>query len=312
MRFVFLSCLALVACAPAVPKEAEKKERTAAAERARQAAIKRTCGSQDSFERLKALAFEDAARVRRAESPVLGRLASTSVIRMERPVAVSRDEALGVTVCRGRLILELPPGAEDAFDGDRRLEADVEYSAQPAADGSGPVFQMKGAEPIVYRLAAVDLRGGGGRTPLPAPAVIHGEEPPVATAQAPASPPAPAAPPRPAARPAPVPPPPPPPAPVPPPAPRPVAAARPSFDCGYARSRVEVMICADPALARADRAMAGEYYRALVGADPDARRALKRTRDGFLRFRDRCPDAGCVAQAYADRIDEIRDIAGGG
>ena len=34
-----------------------------------------------------------------------------------------------------------------------------------------------------------------------------------------------------------------------------------------------------------------------------------RTRDRFLAYRDRCPDEACVAEAYRDRMDEIRDIA---
>lgn len=71
------------------------------------------------------------------------------------------------------------------------------------------------------------------------------------------------------------------------------------------------MVCADPGLARADRAMSSEFYAALANADPETRQALRRSRDRFLGFRDRCDSAGCVAQAYSDRIAEIRDISSG-
>jgi uncharacterized protein len=39
--------------------------------------------------------------------------------------------------------------------------------------------------------------------------------------------------------------------------------------------------------------------------------ALRASRDRWLAFRNRCPSASCVAQAYRDRLDEIADIAGG-
>jgi hypothetical protein len=84
--------------------------------------------------------------------------------------------------------------------------------------------------------------------------------------------------------------------------------ARPSFGCDDGLGRVERLICEDPWLARADRAMSTAFYRALDDADPFSRRELLRTRAVFLAFRDRCASARCVANAYADRIEEIRDI----
>ena len=341
-----LGCaLSLSACGDLEPKVPGEEKRERATELAQERRLKRACGSQETYDRLKAVTFDEATRVRRAESPLLDRLASASVVRMEDPVAKGRDETLNVTVCTGHLVLELPPGAEDAFDGDRRLEADVEYSAQEAADGSGLVYQIKGAEPIIYRLAALDMNrvptapmanptataDAGATAPPVAPEAV-----PPAPAAAPA--PAPAAQPTRVARPAPprldprptprpvpkptqvakrpAPPPRPPvrpavrPDPEPAPAPR-RAATRPSFNCGYARSRVERLVCADEGLARADRTMSAEFYAALANADPGTRAELRQSRDRFLRYRDRCGSAGCVAQAYSDRVAEIRDIASG-
>lgn len=242
--------------------------------------IRRACASEATYDRLKELAFDEAARIRRQDPRALDALAEAAVVRMEQPVAKSRDEALNVTVCTGRFILELPPGAENAFDGERRLTADIEYAAQAAADGSGLVYHMEGAEPIIYRLATV----GGLPRPVPAAAAPPLANPPRVAEAAP-----PAAKAEPERR----------------------TSASPSFNCARGRSRSERMVCSSPDLAERDRRMSSIYYSALAESDGATRRRLRASRDRFLRYRERCPNPACIAQAYEDRIDEIRDIAAG-
>src|SRR5205085_11039927 len=75
------------------------------------------CGSRATYARLKEVAFDDAIRLRGADPASLDTLAASSVVRMETPLVLNRDEQLNVTVCSGRFILELPPGAEAAFGG---------------------------------------------------------------------------------------------------------------------------------------------------------------------------------------------------
>jgi hypothetical protein len=281
--------------------------------------LRRACASSSTYDRLKELAFDEAARIRNQDPRELDALAAASVVRMENPVPKSRDENLNVTVCQGRFVLELPPGVENAFDGQRRLTADIEYAAQAAADGSGLVYHMEGAEPIVYRLATA-----GGFTPRTAqlePASVP--QPPAevpVTAAAPPQPaaaPAPVAPPRQEARGA--------PAPqrdvaaaAPRPAPKAEAeprqqrtAASPSFNCRYARSRSERMVCGSGSLAAKDRQMAGVYYAAMANADVGTRAHLRRSRDAFLSRRERCGSEECVRSIYDARIQEIRRIAAG-
>ena len=239
---------------------------------------------------------------------------------MVAPVAMSRDEALNITWCSRRMVIELPPGTEAVF-GAQRLEADVEYAAQEAADGSGLVYRLQGAEPITSRIASSPIERLGSRAPIETAAV--GRPPPIVpvTDQPPQSvddPGARAEPERPrigSGR----------PEPQPeaersveaprrstPPVAAPVrTAARPSFNCRYARSRSEKLVCADTDLARDDRGMSSEFYAALARGDGRMKAALRNSRDRFLRFRDRCPDAACIAQSYAGRIDEIRDIEAG-
>ncbi len=259
------------------------------------------CASATTYSRLKQIAFEEAVRIRNADPANLDTLATHSVVRMENPVVKSSDENLGVTVCSGRFILELPPGAERAFGGERRLSAEVEYAAQAAADGSGLVYQIEGAEPIIYKLAAFDLKGQRFQQPPPVGTEFAGASPP--PVPAPLGPPAPTLEPQST------------------PVPQPQVAlepgeakraergsSRPSFNCRYARSRGEIMVCESDRLAASDRRMSSAFYSALSNADRSARRKLRRTRDKFLAYRDRCRTEACVAQAYEGRMREIRDI----
>lgn len=270
------------------------------------------CASKATYARLKEVAFEQAIRLRAADPANLDTLAAHSVVRMEQPVVLNRDEDLNVTVCSGRFILELPPGAEAAFGGERRLTARIEYAAQQAADGSGLVYEIRGAEPIVQKLAAFDLRG----RPAPVPAAPNEGEQLASAAPAPAPAPerrmpapAPAPAPQPKAK---------APAPAPKPQARPAApasertrsaaAARPSFNCRQGRSRSEQMVCSSSRLAALDRAMSSQFYSAMADADGRTRAELRRTRDRFLAYRERCGSEACVADAYQGRMREIRDI----
>lgn len=288
--------------------------------------LQEACASQATYTRLKEVAFEEAVRIRNADPENLDTLAATAVVRMENPVVKSRDEALNLTVCTGKFVLELPPGAERGFGGERRLTADIEYAAQAAADGSGLVFQIEGAEPIIAKLAAFNMNGGmlaepdtqDGEVEL-AKADLPEDVPPVSEPRAALNPaPAPVVQPAPSPSPTlrplpgqrrPI-----EPAPEPEvePEPRPaVASARPSFNCRVARSRSEQAVCGNGRLAGLDRAMSSQFYSALSGADPETRRALRRTRDRFLSYRERCGgDEACIADTYQGRMAEIRDIAG--
>lgn len=181
MRLLVPVLMLAAGCSEAGPDEPQPKPRQAEAI----AAVARdACASPATYGQLKSLAFREALRVRRAKSPLLQRVYSHSVVRMEEPLLRRRDDAMGVTVCTGRFIIELPPAHVDAFDGDRRLMADIEYAAQPAADGSGLVYQMSGAEPIIYRLAAVALH-----EPPPPMVITRAPAPPsIATPRAPGAP----------------------------------------------------------------------------------------------------------------------------
>jgi hypothetical protein len=298
---VFAIALMAALWIPTDPVNDAAKNRHAAQERTIARRLQAACSSRATYDRLKQVAFDEAIRIRNADPVNLDTLATYSTVRMEEPRVKSRDETLDVTVCTGRLVLDIPPGAERAFGGERQLVADVEYAAQAAADGSGLVYQLKGAEPIIYKLAAFDLksqayRPAAGDAPVrtaradaPVGLPTDSEPPPVPRVDTPPPPPVVAE--RPVA------------------APRP--AANPSFDCSRARTRSERMVCGDAGLAELDREMSSRFYAALDQGGSGTRNALRKSRDRFLAYRDRCRDSACVAQAYRDRMDEIRDIAAG-
>ena len=85
-------------------------------------------------------------------------------------------------------------------------------------------------------------------------------------------------------------------------------SARPSFNCSNARTRSERAVCGSSGLAALDRSMAEVYNYALDGANARTASELRRTRDRFLAYRERCPTDACIADAYRGRIREINDI----
>lgn len=171
-----------------------------------QALAARLCSDPGTYERLKIAAFRQAARVRGTDSAPFERLAAFATVRMEEPLVVSGERAPRLIRCSARMSIDLPPGTA-AMSGSRILTSDIAFFGQPAADGSGIVWTLNAAEPIVYPLATMRRVTGEEFLPAPVvPAVFRGPEPapeavpPVDNAQqtaAPAAAPPPAAPPAP-------------------------------------------------------------------------------------------------------------------
>lgn len=260
--------------------------------------VRNECASRLTYARLKEFVFDEAARIRNSDPRRLDQVAAYSVVRMDEPVVKSRDDQLNITVCTGQFVLNLPPGIQDAFDGQPVIKADVEYAAQAAADGSGLVYSMSGAEPIIYRIATLGLRSQSPTQIAAATTVAEAEtnEPQVVTSTASTE-----------AKPTPLaakqvgsgern------------PAPRAKATATPSFKCRHAKTSTEKMVCNNGSLAAADRRMAAVFYSELARASAETKRALRRSRDKFLAKRERCSSEACVARVYEERVTEIRRI----
>ena len=283
----FAGAFALALCVSACGKGSNESDNASVGEPVEHAApessVARACAAGETFNRLKALVFDRAGQVPGADAASLDALEAASVVRMEKPVSRSVDEALELANCGGRFVLELPPGAEKGFNGARRLAADVNYSAQAATDGSGLAYRIEGADRIIGALAGFNLKHAdippetmpeGASAPLGEldieglPPDADGAESQVGKAR----------------------------------------DSRPSFSCRDARSEAERLICVSSSLAARDRALAGLYYSAMAHADPRTRGELRATQGAFLAYRARCIDEACIADAYEGRMQEIRDI----
>jgi hypothetical protein len=276
------------------------------------ATAEQRCGSQRTYDLVKQQLFRQAAQTRGTDQSTFDRLSAYAAIRVTNPVLKREDEELGTLVCSGNVALDLPPGVA-VVGGRSTLQASLDYSLQPAADGSGDVVTLSNADGIVVPLATLARTGTQPGLPQQqdqqqAPSPNAGDYGQPTDAVRPSAPQAPSAPPPPAR----------PPvsrepdrAPPPPRAESPSASIRPSFNCARARTRGEVAVCRSPELASLDRQMARFFYSARREADPQARAQLERTRGRFLAFRDRCGSDRCIADAYRGRITEIRDIVDG-
>lgn len=246
------------------------------------------CGTQKTYDLIKRELFRRAAQLRGSDQPAFDRLATYSVVRMDAPMLRSHDEDVGTIACAGSLALDLPPGVA-VVGGRRTLTANIGYSIQPAADGSGDVLTLSNADGIITPLATL-ARAGPPAGEAPA-SPTDSALPPLTSEPAPQAP-----------------------APSPPVAtapPPPQATASPSFNCRSARTRGEIAVCGDAGLAALDRQMAAQFNGALSQADSRQRSLLQRTRSDFLRYRDNCPSNSCIAETYRGRMREIRDIMSG-
>lgn len=117
----------------------------------------RLCASQNTIDSIRQRVFARARTASTDDGALLTRLEGGTVARMEGPRLLDFDEGLEQARCEGRLILELPRGTEPAFNYSRRLNASLEYIAEPAADGRGRIYRMSGADDLIDRLADADL-----------------------------------------------------------------------------------------------------------------------------------------------------------
>ena len=249
------------------------------------------CSAQSTYDRIKRELFKRAAALRASDQAAYDKLVAYAVLRVETPMLRGYDQRLNSASCSAFLSLDLPPGVAVA-GGRRTLSADVSYTLQPAADGSGEVLTLTEADGIITPLATLARTDGPAEQPAggaiaetaPLGSDVSGTDAPVEVR--------PAAPPEPPARTEPV-------------------RARPSFNCDDATTRGEIAVCENPDLAALDRTMAAQYRRAVAGASPAQRAALVQTRDRFLGYRDRCQTTGCMRDAYVGRMQEIRDIVEG-
>ncbi|KVP71221.1 hypothetical protein WL40_15850 [Burkholderia ubonensis] len=78
------------------------------------------------------------------------------------------------------------------------------------------------------------------------------------------------------------------------------------IDCSAAKTRTDRLICGDKALVSAGSALASAYDATVdAAADP---RAVILSQRAWLKQRDACGDAACVAAAYRDRAAALKQV----
>jgi hypothetical protein len=234
------------------------------------------CSSKSTYDAIKRELFRRAAQLRASDQAAYDELAGAAVARMENPVMESEDSSSGAVNCSATVSLDLPPGV--VAGGRRTLASDIDYTIDPNGG-----LALRNADAIIAPLATLARVAESG-APIETNEVAPGQsETNVASSQSANVQ----------------------------PGPQTSFPGRPSFDCAKARTRGEIAVCADSGLSALDLNMATQYGRALASASPDQRDQLRDTARRFYAFRDRCPDRQCVANAYMDRMREIRDIEEG-
>ncbi|HMI40215.1 MAG TPA: lysozyme inhibitor LprI family protein [Sphingomicrobium sp.] len=230
------------------------------------------CASSAIYDKIKLELFREAAEIRGRDQETLGRIAAYSALRVDEPVLRASDDAVHSVTCTAHLALDLPPGLAVA-GGRRSLDATLGYTVQSAGDGN--VVTLSGADAITVPLATLAKVAP---PPVSAPIAPLPSDPlaPIPESAAPSAP-----------------------------------VSQPSFDCAKARTRGEQAVCASTGLAALDRAMATYYNRVMASADDGTAAELRRTRDRFIAYRERCTTDTCIADAYRGRMREIGEIAAG-
>ena len=113
------------------------------------------CASNATYALIKSELFRRAAQQRGEDQASYDQIAQSAVVRMENPVMESQDNSSQTVNCSGSLSLDLPPGV--AVSGGRRtLMSDVDYTVEPAADGSGTAVALHNADAIIGPLATLE------------------------------------------------------------------------------------------------------------------------------------------------------------
>ncbi len=90
-----------------------------------------------------------------------------------------------------------------------------------------------------------------------------------------------------------------------------LAAVTPSFDCRADLSAIERAICGDSGLSARDRMLSETYYRLADTLPQPERFALRDQQRDWMRRRNACDNLACLANAYDQRIGQLRVLSGG-
>lgn len=112
------------------------------------------CASESIYRQIRDIVFDRAIEQFEGDPASLNSLRAAASVRMQYPVLRDFDPDIRRADCSGRLILDIPPAAQDEFGGASALQGDLEFALQPAADGGNAVVELGGVEVVVQRIVA--------------------------------------------------------------------------------------------------------------------------------------------------------------
>jgi uncharacterized protein YecT (DUF1311 family) len=87
----------------------------------------------------------------------------------------------------------------------------------------------------------------------------------------------------------------------------PLADIEPSFNCRFAKTVAEKLVCTTPALAALDRELAEVFNNTIHQGGIDGSRLQREEQAWVANVRDACLDVSCVAGAYTRRLEILKD-----
>ena len=244
------------------------------------------CAGQATYDFIKRELFRRAAQLRGSDQAAYDKLGAYAVVRMENPVVESENSATGAVNCSGSLSLDLPPGVA-VVGGRRTLNSDVDYTVQPAADGSGNVVLLRNADAIIAPLATLArvAQPVAPTTATQTNATTLGAAPDRCACSS--------------------------------------AVARSTGCTSSKRRQRKLRLRPRPGRGAKLRCVPTRVWQPSIGtwlrnmarsvsqASPEQRDLLIETAHRFYAYRDRCPKQCCIGDAYVGRMREIRDIMEG-
>jgi hypothetical protein len=118
--------------------------------------IERACKSQTIATLVKDRVFMSAIERSKDNKDALESLRQGLTGRIENALFQGHDPAMRRTECAGKLVLNLPPNVQRAFEKKDFLIADVSFGVQPGKDGA--VVDVAGADPIINALVEAAVK----------------------------------------------------------------------------------------------------------------------------------------------------------
>ena len=111
-----------------------------------------SCASKETVAALAEIIFDDVRKNYSGEVKYVNDMAKMFTAEVEMPTLEKIDKDVKKAECEGRIILKIATPYYEAFNREKTLSADVGYTVQPSADGSGFVYTLGGYEEVLRLL----------------------------------------------------------------------------------------------------------------------------------------------------------------